>query len=527
MPSKASDISSPALAHTPTILVVLIVIIAVALPRFTMVGGLPTSDEGFYAYYAQAIQASLTAGRGLPDTGTLMLYPLLVNWVFSLNINSLVALRLVDMLVALLSGYALYRIIEVESRSRVGAMLIAGLFLFTMNQPAFIQYGFKNSIYAAYLPLFAALGLGLTADAREATCRWMGIGALLSLAVLLRETFLPFMVVGSLAVLASHGVRRFGQLILGAVGAGLLTVSVILAARGSIVGVYDGYRDASLLFAAVADKRVELFFSSGRQALSEAILPVIVASIGLIVTLIRSRSDKRITSWSKLGFWLAVTLVPLIEPALKIGFPYHFGVCLVGMAGLTCLGWRNVSERSSSIIWKYLTIGVLGIVLPVQIIPRLATLEAFWHQSREVLASSFKSRYWPANLTEKTNYLLAAKIIRQVTPPGGTVSISGFMYTLYPLTGYLPPKPEFANLSATMIKLGLSTSRLREMLLRCPPDVLMTTVRTEWPGASELLAAVRETGIYEQIADIPVSNDRAYGSFGGGVFRVTSHLPCK
>lgn len=31
----------------------------------------------------------------------------------------------------------------------------------------------------------------------------------------------------------------------------------------------------------------------------------------------------------------------------------------------------------------------------------------------------------------------------------------------------------------------------------------MTTSRTDWPGSSEILAAVRNTGIYEEIAEDP------------------------
>ena len=171
--------SSPAFPRTPALVVILVALLAVALPRLMVVGGLPTTDEGFQAYYAQIMHASLAGGHGLPDTGPLMFYSLLVNWVFAFGANPMIALRLVDMLVAVTAGYALYRVIEVESRSRLGALLIALLFLFTMNHPTFTQHGFKNSIHAAYLPLFAALWLGLTAPTNATARRWLGVGALL------------------------------------------------------------------------------------------------------------------------------------------------------------------------------------------------------------------------------------------------------------------------------------------------------------------------------------------------------------
>ena len=510
---------------TLTAIVILMVFFAVAIPRLMVIGGLPATDEGVFAYFAQIAHASLTAGRGLPDTGPLMVYPLLLNWVFAFDANPLIALRLIDMLVAVAAGYAFYRVIEIESRSRLGGILISLLFLFTMNQPVFIQYGFKNSMFAAYVPLFAALWLGLTAPVQESARRWIAIGVLLSVAALLRETFLPLIAVGILAVLIHRGFRPLVQLILGAVGAGMLITGLILAARGGITSLLESYQDAAKIYAAMADKRIDLFFSSGAQFVQEATIALIVAGSGFIVTLVRNLGKSSATSLPKLGFWLAATLVPLVEPASKIGFPYHFSVCLPGMAGLAALGWRNILNGGGQTLRFRLAGGAMGIAVLSMLIPRTAGLRDNWPQAREVLAS-FQTGHWPETFTAKSNYLLAAEVIRQVAPSGGTVAVSGYMYALYPLTGLLPPKPELANLTNTIINLDLSERSLREALLRCPPDVVMTTSRTDWPGSSEILAAVRETGIYEEVAEIPTSNDRAYGSFGGLIYRTTKRFPC-
>lgn len=518
-------ISSSTFSPTPSIIVILLVTLVVVVPRLILAGGLPTTDEGFYAYYAQMMHASLMQGRGLPDTGPLMLYPLLVNWVYAFGSNPMVALRLVDLVIAGAAGYALFRVIEIESRSRLGAILICALFLFTMNQTVFIQYGFKNSIHAAYLPLFAALWLGLNASTMSTARRWFAMGALLSLAVLLRETFLPLAALGAFAILIRDGVRPFSQLIAGACAAGVLITGVILAARGGVTAAIEGYRDAGLVYASVAEQRFEFFFNSGTQALRESAMAMFVASMGVIVTLARGMSKKRITSSLKLVFWLLAALLPLLEPATKIGFPYHFGVCLAGLAGLTALGWRGLSEDRPA-VQKYLAALTLGIAFLVLIIPRFASFSNEWPQTREVLAA-FRSGEWPDNLSDKTNYLLAAQAIRQATPPGGSVAVSGFMFALYPLTGHLPPTPELSNLSATLIKLKLSAPQLRDVLLRCPPDVLMTTSRTDWPGGPELLEAVRDTGIYEEITEIATTTDRAYRNFGGIVFRTTKKFPCE
>lgn len=511
---------------TPTIFVILTVIFAVAIPRLMVIGGLPATDEGVFAYFAQIAHASLAAGKGLPNTGPLMLYPLLLNWVFAFDANPLVALRLIDMLFAMVAGYAFYRVIEMESGSRFGAFLICLLFLFTMNQPTFIQYGFKNSMYAAYVPLFTALWLGLTAPIGTSTRRWITIGVLLSVAVLLRETFLPLIATGALAILLQRGFRSFFQSIVGAIGSGLLIVGIIIAARGGIASLLESYQDAAKIYTAIADKRTELFFSSGKQFIQEANLSLAIASVGFLVTLLRTLGKNSVTSLSKLGLWLATTLVPLIEPASKIGFPYHFSVCLPGLAGLAALGWRNICDGSRQTLRFHLASSTMCIALFSMLIPRTAELWGNWSQARLVL-STFQSGHWPETLTDNSNYLIAAKVIRQVVPSGGTIAISGYMYSLYPLTNLLPPKPEFSNLTNTIIEMDLSEHRLREALLRCPPDIVMTTSRTDWPGKPELLAAVRGTGIYEEIAEIPTTNNRAYGNFGGFIFRAKKHFPCE
>lgn len=512
--------------RTPTAIVIFAILCAVALPRLMLIGGLPATDEGVFAYFAQLIHASLITSKSLPNTGPLALYPFLCNWVFAFNINPLVALRLIDMLVAILAGYLFYRVIEIESGSRLGAFLICLLFLFTMNQPVFIQYGFKNSMFAAYVPLFAALWLGLAAPVDVPARRWVAIGVLLAITVLLRETFLPFAVVGVMAVLLQRGLRSFLQLIVGGIISGLLIIGLIIVSRGSIFPLLETYQNAANMYIAIADQRSTLFLSSGTQFWQEANLVIAIAVIGFFITLARSLGKNRVTSLPKLSFWLAVTLVPVVEPALKIGFPYHFGVCLPGLAGMAALGWRTLCNSHQQKSRLYLAYGIALLIVVVSIfIPRAIALRDNWPQSQKML-SNIRDRYWPAIFTDSSNYLMAAEAIRQAAPSGGTVAVSGYMYALYPLTGLLPPKPELANLTDTIINMDLSEPHLRETLLRCPPDIVMTTSRTDWPGSQEILAAVRNTGIYKEIAEVPIDPGRHYGTFGGRIFQAVKPFSC-
>jgi len=184
------------------------ILAATIFPRLMVLGGLPTTDEGFYAYQAQVIHSTLTAGEGLPNDGFLAIYPMLLSWVFEFTANHFVLLRLVDLVVAAVAAYILFLVLKRESGSLFGGALISFVFLFIMNQPLFIQTGFKNSIFAAYVPLFFALKMTQNFK-RDEYKGWGYVGILVVLAVLLRETFLYFFLVATLSAYIIGGWRAF------------------------------------------------------------------------------------------------------------------------------------------------------------------------------------------------------------------------------------------------------------------------------------------------------------------------------
>lgn len=491
-------------------------VLSTVFPRLMLLGGLPATDEGAYAYQAQLMFQSLAGGHGLPDSGTLGLYPLLVSWAFAVPFNTLVLLRMIDLCVAVLSMWLLYRVLAHESGSQKAALFLALIFGFTANQTLFIQYGFKNSIAAAFVPLLLAFHIAQGARA-ETLQAWWFAGALTALSVLLRETFIPFAVLGFVVVWAARGQAAATRFAAGGCLTAVAVVGLVLLSRGSTGPLINAYRDAGLVYAAITDQSAALFVSNGSLAVQEAMIALALSAAACIALLIRGR---RLAA--RAAFWVLVAALPLGEPMSKIGFPYHFAVSLVGLAGLCSLAWRACSRSSTA----RLVLPALGALTAVVLLhAKLPALTAHWPQTQQTLAAA-TSGHWPAPAIGQSNYLLAAEAIRRTVPAGGTVSVSGFMFTLYPLTGHLPPSPALANLSATLIQHGLSSEWLREMLLRCPPDVIMTTTRTEWPGSPELLAAVQGAGIYDEVETIGVTTTRSYGSFGGSIFRVREARPC-
>lgn len=499
------------------VLALVVTLVATVFPRLMLAGGLPATDEGFYAFQAQLVHASIAAGNGLPDAGTLTLYPMLLSWVYALPFNPLVALRLADLLVATVASWLLFRVLTRECGSLAGGALIALVFLFFMNQPLFIQYGFKNSNFAAYVPLFIALQLGGgPGKARPSFRALMVAGGCAAFGVLLRETFISFFLLGALAIAIAYGWRACLRFILGAAAVGGTVILLIVTARGGGGNLIESYRSAGLVYASLAEQRMQFFLESGLASTEAAWPALLLAVLGCLAVLASLFVAHRNSLAWRGAFWGGAALLPLLEPIFKIGFPYHFAVCLPGLAGLAAVGWRctiaavNSGASCSATVLIFLVVVGLG--------PKVMPLVNEWPLTQSVLRSAGTGA-WPDHAIAQSNYLLAAEEIRKVAPAGGSLSVSGFMFALYPLSGLLPPKGDLSNLSATLIQLGLDGSRFREALLACPPDVLMTTTRMDWPGTVTLGRTVVDSGLYQEVADIPVAQGKSYGTFGGTIYK--------
>lgn len=496
----------------------LVVLATTVLPRVANISAPPSTDEGYMAYFAMKIAASVSSHGRLPDDGPLMLYPMLLSWIFELPGNHSVLLRIADLVVASVAGGLLFFVLLKESRSVLAAAAISSIFLLTMNAAVFVQYGFKNSFFAAYVPLLAALLLS-GKDGPLSARRYASIGVLVALGVLLRETLAPFVVFAVAAIWISRGFRSTLHFCAGGAAAGLSLLALIALWRGDFEGLVAGYKSAGLLYRALENQRQEYFNNAVSGFFATARLPLILATASLLIIVLRQWMRRNACELPKATLWLGITLTALIEPATKIGFPYHFAVCLLGLAGLCAQGWRVLIQgrppRQAHAAASLFAAATALMIAP-QIKDALKTLPYATREAYRVARSG-----WPAEIVNQSNYLMAARLIQATTPPAGTVSVSGFMFSLYPLSGALPPSSELSNLSGELIQLGLDGERLKAELIRCSPDVVMTTTRVDWPDPRILTAAVEATGLYEVAGTIPVDTSKSYGTFGGTVYRKT------
>jgi len=508
----------PTVRWIKLITMLLVVFATTVLPRVTNISAPPSTDEGYMAYFAMKIAASLSSHGRLPDDGPLMFYPMLLSWIFEVPGNHSVLLRIADLVVASVASGLLFFVLLKESRSILAAAAISSLFLLAMNAAVFVQYGFKNSFFAAYVPLLTALLLSGKNGPLSAR-RCASIGALVALGVLLRETLAPFIVLAFAAIWISRGLKSTLHFCVGGAATGLLLLALITLWRGDFEGLAASYKNAGLLYRALENQRHEYFINAASGFFSTARLPLILSMASLLIIVLRQWMRRCACELPKATLWISIALTALIEPMTKIGFPYHFAVCLLGLAGLCAQGWRVlIQDRPSRQAYAAASLFAAATVLMIapQIKGALKTLPYATRDAYRVARNG-----WPAEIVNQSNYLMAARLIKATTPPAGTVSVSGFMFSLYPLSGTLPPSGELSNLSAELIQLELDGERLKAELIRCSPDVVMTTTRVDWPDPRVLTAAVEGTGLYKAAGTIPVDPSKSYGTFGGTVYRKT------
>jgi hypothetical protein len=501
-----------------------VVALATVFPRLMVMGDFPSTDEGFYAYQSLIFHHHLTSSLGLPDEGPLAIYPLLLAWIYEFELNILVAFRFADMAVAMLASIIFLVVIKKESGSWVSGSLIALFGLFTMNQPEFIQSGFKNSMFAAYIPLLLAYHVGNHSHIQTKK-RWILVGVLLTTCLFLRETFLPFVLIGLVAIWIAYSKRAFVRTFVTMMVFGTSVLVLIAVLRGGVVELISSYIEMGAVYDSYSDRRMPNFIRYGRQSVQVSVGILVLLGFVLMLYLSVSLVDQRFSGYRQHLFWLACTLAPLLEPFLKFGFPYHFSVCIPGLVGLTAslLADSKMHQASfSNLAVLHLSIMMLGIVFLTQ---RVSELSENWPDSQALL-EHYDSRDWPEHLVAQSNFLIAATEIKKVAKPGDRLAVSGFMFALYPLTGLVPPNHALSNLSALAGVTQGNALSMDKAIRSCPPEIIMTTTRPI--PYSELIADLLEQlDLYQAVATVEQNSKISAGRAGGTIYRrVTSTSGC-
>lgn len=513
---------------------------AVLYPFLCGLGGVPEMDESSYIYISSSYNYALHNGQTLPPLLGMSLWPLLLSFIPDLPGNPLIWYRLADMLSAMLFGLIFCSCLQRISGHALLSLFLTLLILLCMTSRETMDNGFKNSYFPAWCCLWGSL-LILQKHVNTASKRvlpFLMAGALVALGVLLRETLFPFAILGFLAVWKGWGFRpalffSFGGIILTFILLGLIE----LLHHGNLNSFYKGYVDRSLFYKNEAGRIWKNIHFYGIRSL-KLFSPALVFIAGCVsLAFLSKNSKRRFSSWQLL-FWLCAFMLPLYEPILKYGFYYHFAMCLPGLGGLCALISRNISPSSIEATekWGKYLMFVCGLICITGLLMTHALLPTPLRLANSLRFITGEGNWSVPEPSTSSTSLEAAEKIRHLLPEHGSLSVNGYAFMLYPLTGARPPwegkiDPDddfnMGDLGRFLTNINLNTARLEAALKNNPPDVIALTLchgEHEQSYSREIAAVLENSGLYELVDKVepdPAEQiKRHYGWLGYDIYRL-------
>jgi len=476
--------------------------------RLQLFSGLPEADGGAYTFASQYIYYAISNFedlKGMP----LYLYSIMTSWVYGLEVNQFILLRLIDGLVAIAASIVLFKVILKESGSTLFTVILAtGLFII-MNNIEIVMYGFRNAIWAAFLPLFSALLIWQNSTQEDKYSFYL-IGALVSFGVLLREPFLVFFILAGIAILIGYGWRILLKYLIGSAVLGFTVLGLMLMLRDwDLFDLVNAY----IISVSFFDNKIEAhFLEIGLITLQSNWFIFITATISIVYLVKSYSTNKKLVNIKRFYFWLAVVLVTFLEPYFKTGFPYHFVNCLPGLAGLSAIGWHYISNQESK---KTTLIAMVGIgIMSLMII--LPTVDRKMVKSFHVFTPLDAMRWAKSDLfqipemIERSQYLIAADKISRHSRKDSTLTTNGLMQVLFPLTDLLPPDYVFNDLNLLFKKLNRDEGKLIKMLEQYRPTLIIA-LGVDVPSEKYLFKAIEKSNLYNKVETIIGNQNIDYG----------------
>ena len=508
-----------------TVIAILVAILTTGYLRVHWIPFLPEPDGGLYTYYSQYFYTVLTKGEFISSNYPVALYSLLTSWVYGLDINQYIALRWIDLCLAVTASILFFKVIEKESGSLLFSIVLVSALLLVMNNYSFILFGFRNSIWAAYVPLFLALLVSQNINNKNHFLFYF-IGASASLGVLLREPFILFYITGAIAILFAYGWKILVKYLIGSAILGFTTLFFLTMLRddSSPLMIFQTYTYHLTSMGDLADEQLYTnFLKHSLIAIKAYWFGIVLSFISAIYIYKLNLKDKKSVSTNRFIFWLALALVPIIEPLIKLGFDYHFINCIPGLAGIAAIGWKYTSQYESNIVKKYV-LGFIIILFISGVYPNLSrTLNINVYQ-KETPVSDAYNQLWDGNYSEietikLSNYLIAADMIKKLSNEESTLAVAGSAAVLYPLTGLFPTSYQTLDIRGYLLSVNWDENKLVNILQEQQPTLIFPT-KQALTGIPNLTRVIQRTGLYEKVAIISYSPNVYYKSIAGDIFRL-------
>ena len=518
-------ISNISQKNLSTLIAIIIAIFTTGYLRIHWIPFLPEPDGGLYTFFSQYFYTTLSNGESIAPGYPVALYSLITSWVFSLEINQYMALRWIDLCLAIIASILFFKIIEKESGSILFTTITVATVLLVMNNYSFILYGFRNSIWAAYIPLFLALFISQKTNSQNQYLFYL-IGGFATFGVLLREPFLFFYAVGGIAILLTYGWKIFSKYLIGSaiLGFTILFILIMLRGGGSPLIIIESYIEFSDAMKDLTDELlVSNFLKNSLIAIKAYWFGIILSFISAIYILKLYFKDKKLVNTNRFYFWVALALVPIIEPIIKLGFDYHFINCILGLAGISAMGWKYINLNESKIVKKYVMVGIISLCI-FGIFPNISkTLNINVYHKENAISNAF-NQLWNNSYNEienirLSNYLIAADMIKHLSNKDSTLAIAGFAEVIFPLTGLLPPSFKLMDLRMLYQSINWDEDKLVNILMEEKPTIIFPTTQM-LPGIKNLTRAIARTNLYERVAIVSYSPNVYYKSISGDIYRL-------
>tara|TARA_B110000003_G_scaffold202077_1_gene200729 strand:- start:8559 stop:10196 length:1638 start_codon:yes stop_codon:yes gene_type:complete len=494
------------------LIAIIVAILTTGFLRLQLFSGLPEADGGVYTFASQYIYNHLLAGEAIANT-PLYLYQFLTSWVYGLEVNQYVLLRLIDGLVAIAASVILFKVILKESGSNLFTVILMAALLIIMNDIEIILYGFRNSIWAAFLPLFSALLIWQNSYKEDKYSFYL-IGGLVSLGVLLREPFLPFFLFSGFAILIAYGWRLLIKYLIGSAVVGFSILGFMLMFRGwDLIDLINSY----LLLGGAIESGINVGWKFPWQIIIKANWFIIFTATASILYILKLNFNKKFVNLRRFYFWAILVLIPLIEYWSKLGLPYHMANCLIGLAGLSALGWSYL-QNNETIRANRLSLIILGVMSMFIILPTvnnniIKSSHTFtisdairWTKSSD----SFRSK----NMIERSQYIKVAAKVYSLSRENSTMAVSSFWQGIYPLTKLPLPKSSstgksnfnLSTMRALYINYGYDKNKMVQLLKDYQPTMIVTSIIEDgktWRGEEDMPEIIMATNLYEIVDFVP------------------------
>ena len=477
---------------------------------------------------------------------TIQLYQMMTFWLYGLEVNQYISLRLIDGLLAVAASFIFFKVILKESGSILFTVILTTVLFILINNLEIIAYGFKNSIWAAYIPLFTALLVWQKASKVDSFSFYI-IGALVSLGVLLREPFLPFFLLAGVAIFISYGWRVLVKYLVGSAILGFSVFAVVLSFRGwDLIDLLNSYFDYSVIHKEYFDVLKWQTFKMFSLSTIKTSWFICITALASIIYLVKAYSaDKKSVNMNRFYFWLAVALIPLLEPSLKLSFPYHFTNCLPGLVGLSAMGWRYINSNESKQVTtsSIVVISLVSLFVIMPTISRTIIKSNFIYTPSDVIDWSSATNPlipWTALIGINQYLILATKVYELSRESSNyskrvTLSTNAGSQAIYPITKLLPPTYKLSDLDYLYAHLNFNEAKLTKVLEEHRPALIMiidtshlakklpkqkSQFYLEQEKIVPLHNIIERTNLYDKVAIIPANPKINYGWKSGIIYRL-------